>query len=335
MAVSFVAAGTPYTETGGGGTSFTLNAPAGIATGDLMVAQVAFWANGSQKTVTVSGWTVLQTAYKDTGSGDQFQHVVLTRTATASEPASWSGTASGTVYLKAANVCAYRGVQTMGASGATTISGGTSLSTATVNNTLANSWRIVFGAYFSGSSSSTIASNETTRRVLGTSEDTVNGGATQMATWDSNTTVLATGNTSRTVSRSSAWVIGTSVILLVQPSTGTPASGTWASTLGNVSWTDDGNATVHDDATVSSTLGNVSFLGSGYGTPPVVTGPMASTLGNVSCSVSAATDVTGSLATVVLPAVNIIGETRAFGVRVINVELDDRTIAVQSRGVDD
>ena len=51
--------------------------------------------------------------------------------------------------------------------------------------------------------------------------------------WDSNGTI-STGNTSRTVSRSAVWTCAASVIVLMEPATGTPATGDFSSSVGAV-----------------------------------------------------------------------------------------------------
>lgn len=327
MAISFVAAGTTFSATGGS-TSLTLNKPAGVADGDILVAVVAFWANGAQKTVSASGWTVRQTAYRDVSS-DQIQITVLTRPALAADPSTWAVTVSGTVYLRVAAVSCYRGVQTIGNSGQTNAASATSLATATVNNTIANSWRITCGAYFAGSLSYTISSNEITRRFL---VDSDNSGSVQAALWDSNGGIV-TGNTSRTVSRSSAWTCAGSVILILNEAAGTPASGTLASTLAPVSASVAGEE--HNDGTMAASLSPVAAQMDGYGQPPTVSGTMSASLSPVAASIDAANAAVGSLGAIVNIEASLVGETRVFGVRVINVDAEDRTIKVESRGVAD
>lgn len=327
MAISFVAAGTTYSNTAGG-TSFTLNKPAGVADGDTLVAVVACWANGSQKTMSSSGWTVRQTAYFDTGD-DEVQITLMTRAGLASDPSTWTVTSSGTVYLRVAAVAAYRGVQSVGVSGQTSMGGGTSLSTATVNNSVANSWRVTAGACFASSLSVNISSNEVTRRFIVGAD---NSGACQTALWDSSAGIV-TGNTSRTVSRSSSWVNAGSVILILNEAAGTPASGSWASTLAKVSAEGDGE--VHDDATVSATLPAVAYVGDGLGQPPEADGTVGATLPAVAASFEAGTDVLGTMDAIASVSASVVAETRAFGERVIVVERDDRTIRVESRGVAD
>ena len=330
MAISFVAAGTAFSRIGSG-TSFTLNAPAGVTNGDRMIAMVACFANGSQKTVTLpSGWTLVKDVYYN--NTDQIQLTVMTRQYATGDPASWSGSYSSSVLLCTADVAAYRNVQALGASGTATAAAVTSFSTATINNTTANSWRVVCGAYVSLTTNYTINSNETTRRALFAADDSGGSGATQAAIWDSDTTSVATGNTSRTVSRSASWSVAASVILMLQPTTGTPASGTFAQPLGGVTMAAAG--TVVDNATLAMPLSGVSMDFPGYGQPPVASGTLAQPLSPVVMDLAGATEPRGTLDMAILPNVEFSTETRVFGNRVITVEADDRTIVVPSRGVD-
>jgi hypothetical protein len=330
MAVSFVAAGATFSSTAsGGGTTFTLNAPAGVAAGDRMYALVAFWAGGSQRTITASGWTVLNTAYRDMGA-DEIQLTVLHRLYEAGDPASWTATASGTVYLRTATVAAYRDVFQTGARGTSTVGNGSSFSTATINNVTANSWRVVFGAYFSGTADYNISSNETTRRSI-VAADT-GSGAVQAAIWDSNGGV-ATGNHSRTVSRSAVWTGAASVILFIEPSLGTPASGDLSGTLARVTGSAAGE--VVNNGVRSGSLPAATFSGAGFGQPPVVTGAASGSLPALQGSLTGGVPVSGVLAGGIPLVSDLVGETRSFGVRVVQVEADDRVIKVESRAVAD
>src|ERR1041385_6244732 len=91
--ISFVAASTPWSaNTSGSG--FTINKPAGVAAGDLMIALLSF-APGSgvtQRTVTVpSGWTKRDDVYAIGSDGYPNQICVMTRQATDTEPSTWTG----------------------------------------------------------------------------------------------------------------------------------------------------------------------------------------------------------------------------------------------------
>jgi hypothetical protein len=339
MAISFVAAGSTYSRSSNG-TGYTLNIPT-VAAGDFLIALVAFYPGNSAslRTVTApSGWStkvnIISIDGDSPAAGDRCQLAVLYKVATGSEPATYTdGSIGSTVQILTTGVVAYRGVQGFGPTTTALFDEVSSGSTGTVNNPSASNWRGVMAAYVSATANYDLTVNEVSRRFLIGIDDEVSllrgvmcGG------WDSNATVAA-GNHSRTVSKSNTWAAAASFIFILEASTGTPASGTWASTLGKISATAAGE--VHDDATVASTLPSVSAALEGYGQPPVVTGTSAATLGPVSASVDGATDVTGVLAVGVLPLVSFQAETRAFGVRVLVTDPEDRVIVVPSRGVDD
>lgn len=330
MAVSFVATGTAF-STNSFASTFTLNKPAGVTDGDLMIAQVSFYGF-APLTVTCTGWTLVQSAYGVGSGGNEVQTTMLYRFATASEPASWTANSSSSVEGRSAIVTAYRGVQTVGPSGQTNGGSGSSKATATVNSTVAGAWRVVHGAIVASSTSSTVTSNETTRRTYTNAEKAFYGWL-QSAVWDSNGATVATGNNSRTMSRSSSWMASGTVIVLLYPSTGTPATGTAEMTTPKV------GATFESDVEIPGTL-NVGIPavvadGEGYGQPPVGFAVLATATPAVSASVAAVSDAFGSMNTIVPITVSVQAETRVFGVRVIRVDADNRTIRVESRGVAD
>lgn len=338
MAISFVAAGTTWTR-GTSGTGFTLNLPT-VAVGDLLVALVSFYpgSNASLLSVTPpSGWTTkLNTISIDAASpaaGDRCQIVVMYRMATGSEGATATGTIGSSVTLITSGVVAYRGVQQIGNTVSYLADESASFSTGTVNNPSASNWRCLAAAYVSATQNYDITANEVSLRFRDGIDDevTLNRGV-QGAMWDSNAAVAA-GNHSRTVSKSNTWAAAASYLMILEAQTGTPASGTWASTLGKVSAAGDGE--VVDPATVAATLPAVGFTGDGFGQPPVASGTASAALPAASASVAAATDVLCVMSASVLPSMSFQGETRSFGVRVITVEADNRTILVESRGAAD
>ncbi len=334
MAISYVGVSTAWTSTASS-TSFTINKPAGtLADGDLMIA-VLSWSTGSSTndlTVTApSGWTKQDEAYN---GGDGFDHqiAVMTRTYVSGDPSTWSGTLSGSsAKVKVSGTVAYRGVQNILAKGtSSTAYPNTSYSTATVNNTQTGSWRFVAAGYESSSLTYSMNTNEVQSRLL--AGDVNVGDAVQLRMADSNGTI-GTGNTSRTISRSGAFDASCSWIGILQASTGTPVTGDLADTLPSLTTAADGAVTIN--GTASATTPSVSAAASGYGQPPVVTGTADATLPSLSASGAGHTDVRGSMVASVLPLVDFQAETRQFGVRVILVEADDRTIRVESRGVAD
>lgn len=127
-------------------TNFTLEAPAGLVVGDLMLA---FVTTSNHSTCTPpAGWALVNTASVDDSSTDTALFV-LKRTATGSEPASWTdGTVSVASGRRHARVVAYSGAadaaQQFVAENVTTRASDTPLylTSAVVNNTDPNAWRV-------------------------------------------------------------------------------------------------------------------------------------------------------------------------------------------------
>jgi hypothetical protein len=299
----------------------------------MMIGTVIWDAGGSQRTYTLpTGWTLIKDVYINNGSGITFQMVVAYKTIASGDGSSYAGTISASTATAAACVSAYSGVQGIGTSNSGTAGVATSVSTGSATSAVANSWRVTAGGYSSGSASYTISSNEVSRRSTFTADDSGDTGALQGSLWDSNATVAAS-SFSRTVSRSANWSAGLAAIFYITPVTGTPATGTFENTLAHV--TSDAAGEVHDDATVAASLPAVVASLAGYGQPPVVTSDMAAALAPVVAAFEGGTVVSGTLAAGITVSADAEGETRAFGVRVIVVDADDRTIVVESRGVAD
>lgn len=136
--------------------SFTINKPAGVVSGDLMVASIGF--SGKIDTITPpTGWTLIrrmhQADYNSNGDADSgdITVAILIRTAGASEPNSWIGSHDDWGQPKISSAVAYRN-----AADATlqfideemdSERGSLSVSTGTATNTDARAWRIcLFGA---------------------------------------------------------------------------------------------------------------------------------------------------------------------------------------------
>lgn len=139
--ITYRGAGTAWTSPTSGA-DFTLNKPASAATTDLMLA---FVTSSEFGTITPpSGWTLVNQARVDDGGTDMAMYV-LKRTATASEPTSWTdGSLSVQSARRTAVVVAYAGASdvladTQAATGADTPM---YLSTPTLNNTDPNGWRV-------------------------------------------------------------------------------------------------------------------------------------------------------------------------------------------------
>lgn len=143
--LAFRATGTAFTSPTSG-TDFTLNKPAGVTTGDLMVAFVSSNQHGA--ITPPAGWTAVNTASIDDGSTDTALFI-LKRTAGGSEPSTWTdGTLSATSTRRYVVVVAYSGAADATdqfiAEGVLTRATGTPLylTSAVINNSDVNAWRI-------------------------------------------------------------------------------------------------------------------------------------------------------------------------------------------------
>lgn len=139
-------AGTAFTRSNTAGNTYTLNKPASVATGDLMLAFVS--TNSSSSAITpAAGWTLFDTV-NVTNGGFQGAMFVLARTATSSEPASWTdGVFSNSPTDTIAIVVAYSGAAALSSQlvdHAVSALGDVKNyeTTGTVNNTDANAWLV-------------------------------------------------------------------------------------------------------------------------------------------------------------------------------------------------
>jgi hypothetical protein len=340
MAISFVAATDAHSNSSG--TSLSIDKPAGAAAGDVVIIAVGTTSDSfsSAEVFTApSGFTKQSTV--NTTNGFEAALCVMSKILDGSEGSSFtvSWTPSSRNYTACA--AAYRG-----ASG-TFLAQGTSnemietppLSTASVNNTDAASWRITVGYFADGAEvglSGSMSTNEVSRRAP------ASGGTIQndsgyyhgMQFYDSNG-AIATGSSNRsfTLSGASAWTAITWIGVL-EAGSATPATGVVNATLPAVTGSLGGDVNV--PGTLSCTLPSVTATGAGFGQPPPVDGSMAATLPSVTATADGGVPISGTLNAPIPIAFNGVGETRVFGTRVITVEADEsRRILVQSRGVDD
>jgi hypothetical protein len=313
MAISFVAS-VGWNESTDD-TSYTLQKPSGVTTGDLMLAVLGLdLANDGGNDTTVSppsGWTVLS----DQHSPPNHQMVIMTRTAGASEPGSWNGTLSSGRGPKASAVAAYRGVAGIAVDNDNTVGSGTSISTGSVTNPTATNWRVVLGAYSSASVSSTLSSNEVIKRQAAENSNV------EVGIWDSNGTI-ATGSTSRTMSRGSVWESAAVYIGILDAIDGANVDGTLGATL-SLPIVGAG-ATLSYSGTMAVTIPTGPQMTSeGIATPPA--GPLSVAV-TPDMSVTAATAAAGAADIDAGPIVNIVAETRFFGVRVVTPEAESRVV---------
>lgn len=102
--IQYVGKGSPWQQ-GSGSSSYTINRPANVISGDLMLAYVSFQGTG---TVTApAGWTIANQEAVIIGS-HSLTFAALKRTATSSEPASWSGSTSISAPLTMTGTEAFR-----------------------------------------------------------------------------------------------------------------------------------------------------------------------------------------------------------------------------------
>jgi len=142
--IAFRATGTVFT-TPTAGTNYTLNKPAGVTDNDLLLAFVTSTEHGA--IVPPTGWTTVNTASVDDGSTD-IALFVLKRTATASDPSTWTtGKVSTSSSRRTAVVVAYSGAahaddQFIADNVRVDTSGDIVHRTQIVNNTDPNAWRV-------------------------------------------------------------------------------------------------------------------------------------------------------------------------------------------------
>lgn len=227
--ISYVGKGTAWSTTSNA-TSYVINRPSGVVSGDLMVATVAISDTVIATLTAPSGWTVVRQITEVDGTAS-LRFAVLKRTAGGSEPSSWSGTLSATVKPVITQVSAYRNADTAAnqfiAENTSQSGSGNTVSTATVTNTDSRAWRIsAFGAsgdyYTSWGSTS-----EVSERSDGTAEY-------QISSWQYRTTTLmmadsngpvGTGSHSRTGSLSRNYYAAGSWIGIIKPLASAPAAG--------------------------------------------------------------------------------------------------------------
>jgi hypothetical protein len=147
------------------GANFTLNKPAGTATGDLMIAYVTATGYVTMNIVP-AGWTLVNQARVSDGTLENLSLFVLKRTATASEPASWTdGTISANAGCRQAVVVGYSGAADASLQFIADTQIGTanntplSLNSAAINNTDPNAWRVSAWAVSDNVATGTITAN--------------------------------------------------------------------------------------------------------------------------------------------------------------------------------
>lgn len=211
-------------------TGFTINKPAGVVSGDLMLATLAM--SGSVVTVNLpSGWTLVRkvtTGGGDPHSGDMTA-VIMKRTAGASEPNSWTGSIAGADWgqPKITQAVAYRNCDIASnqfiAENSKTYSDTSTLVTQTINNTNSKAWRVCM---FAGAAP--YGNAWTGGDVSERTDDTTNlsNFVDASISWSDSNGQVATGNQSRTgkVDNDSVYT-GVSWIAMLKPLTSAPSPG--------------------------------------------------------------------------------------------------------------
>ena len=162
--IAFRAAGTAF-NSATSGADFTLTKPAGVVSGDLMLAYVT--VNSVVPTVNLpAGWVLVDTCRANAGGAANTSLFVLKRTAGGSEPSSWTdGTLSASYTRRTAIVVAYSGAADALSQPLSSTTAGTGASTPlyvttpTLNNTEPNAWRVSAFALSDNASGGTLTAN--------------------------------------------------------------------------------------------------------------------------------------------------------------------------------
>ncbi|SOE25602.1 hypothetical protein [Streptomyces sp. OK228] len=211
-------------------TSYVINRPSGVVSGDLMIATLAISDTVIATVTAPAGWTVVQ-QLTSSGGFASCRFAVLKRTAGGSEPSSWTGTLSGTVKPAVTQCLAYRNADLVAnqfiADGTSTSGSGNTVTTATVTNTDSRAWRIcAFGSsgdYFTSWGST----SEVSERADDSAEYQISSYSYRTATLmmaDSNGKI-GTGSHSRTASLNRSYYAAASWIGVIRPLASAPPAG--------------------------------------------------------------------------------------------------------------
>lgn len=255
--------------TGASQTTYQINKPSGVVSGDLMLAFGAF--AGTATPTPPTGWTQVTRQVKTVGNGDDHSgtstFVVWKRTAGGSEPASWTASYTGTGTPMMTQAVAYRNcdVDTAQfiATGTSSTSSNYSLTTATVTNTDSRAWRVC-GWMYTTAQGDTTSTTEVAKRA-DNDTDVGNHPDVTLTVADSNGPV-STGTHKRNASTNNAdpWSM-ISFIALLKPLPSAPTAGAnETERVDNTGYTADGwgglTLSAYDTGDVTST-GSQSVYG--------------------------------------------------------------------------
>jgi hypothetical protein len=320
MAISYVGAGTDFTSNASG-TGYTINRPASVTTGDIMIAVVALDTySTTASSVTINnptGWTTVSTVTPLT----YCRFRIMYRVHTGSEPTSWSGTLSTACPHRVVVSAAYRGVSSIGNTNSGVVGSGTSVNSGTASSPSATSWRISCGAYVSSSTSSTITTTGDTQRANAVATGGSIPGGVEVSYYDSNGTI-GVGNTGRTYSRGSSWESAGAWVGILLATAGEEVTGELeVPALPLPQMTADGELSY--TGTLAATGPKVTMEGTGIATPPEGT---LDVMFLPTVEMAGQHDAAGALEVIAGPTVEVVAETRFFGVRVITPEAESRTV---------
>lgn len=325
MAISFV--GKTSATSSGNDTSFQFTKPSGVVAGDFMIGVVAHFSSRSEdpERVTVTpptGWTMVADLFSSGVNSIQLN--IMTKVAGSSEPSTWSGSYNDTQSTEVQGCAVYRGVAGIVASDTTTAGETTSLTVGPVTNPTATNWRVVIGAYASNTVNYAIESSEVIERLNGSIDPDT---GVEMSVWDSNGTI-STGSTSRTVRRDSTWGTGAGWIGILDAQD-VSIPGTLSGTLPLITMTSSGSIAV--PGTLAAPLPLLTMTAEGIASPPE--GALSASILPV-VAVEGAVHPTGTVDVVITPLVEIVSETRKFGIRVVTPEAETRVTRPRLGAVD-
>lgn len=222
--IQFVNAGTPWGRTSSA-TTYTINKPSGVASGDLMIAQVT--AFGVCTVNAPSGWTLVRQTYQDDTTGACTQ-AIFKRTAGGSEPNSWGGTLSTSRRTVHTQTVAYRNcldasVQFL-AENQSVDPSGNSITTASINNTNSSAWRVCAFAASSAEWAWWGSTNETIQRVVNRSTyESISEINALTVSWADSNGSVSTGSQQRDSTLDHSFYAAVSWIGLIKPLTAAPS----------------------------------------------------------------------------------------------------------------
>lgn len=332
MAISYI--GNAYNTSNAAGSTFTLNKPDGVQAGDLLIALATVYNGYGAAEVTFtapSGWIRVD---QDAGTSYYgMSMAVFKRVATGSDPTSWTGNYSRTLTSlpEAAVVVAYRGASDVGNHSINAQNtSGNSWAAPSASNTEATSWRTTIGACSGATLGSTFNCTESTLRRKA---ETINGtsDSIQSGIWDSGAPI-AVGSSNKSFSRGSNWDAIVAATLIILAANVDPSSGDFTCQLPKLSSSLDANA--HADGPIDADLPKLAAAFEGEGVPQPSDGSFACTTPSLSSAVTGGSAIVGQLGATLGVVAAFVGETVPFGIRVIPVDAEDRTIVVPSRGVE-